>query len=139
MEKENIQSLKGIQINLESLKEDYKNKLEEFMSKNKDLIQYIEKVSNEENEMKEKVKIEAIEEFEKTGQKKLIGGIGIRVLSKLNYSESEAITWADTNMPIAIKRVLDKKQFETFAKSTELDFVEKEEKVSVTFPKEIIF
>jgi len=139
MEKENIQSLKGIQINLESLKEDYKNKLEEFMSKNKDLIQYIEKVSNEENEMKEKVKIEAIEEFKKTGQKKLIGGIGIRVLSKLNYSESEAMTWADTNMPIAIKRVLDKKQFETFAKSTELDFVEKEEKVSVTFPKEIIF
>ena len=57
----------------------------------------------------------------------------------MNYSESEAITWADTNMPIAIKRVLDKKQFETFAKTTELDFVEKEEKVSVTFPKEIIF
>ena len=73
MEKDNIQSLKEIKINLESLKEDYKNKLEEFMSKNKDLIQYIEKVSNDENEIKDKVKIEAIKEFEKTGQKKLIG------------------------------------------------------------------
>ena len=40
-------------------------------------------------------------------------------------------------MPIAIKRVLDKKQFETFAKANELNFVEIEEIPTATIPTEI--
>ncbi len=139
MKQENLNSLKANQIHLENLRETYQKEFDFFTTKNAALIASIEVVSSKQEEIKEVVRIEAIEEFEKTGQKKLLGGIGIRILSKLNYSESEAMTWADENMPIAIKRVLDKKQFETFAKSTELDFVEKEEKTSVTFPKEIIF
>ncbi len=137
MIQENLNSLKAIQIHLGTLKENYAKILEEFVSKNKPLIQSIEKVSNDENEIKETVRIEAIEEFKETGNKKLLGGIGIRILSKLIYTESDAVKWAEENMPVAIKKVIDKKQFETFAKSSELDFVDKEEKVSVTFPTEI--
>lgn len=137
MNQENLTSLKATQIHLEALREMLEKLREEFNSNNKELLDSIEKVSNDEDEVKDKIRIEAVEEFDKTGQKKLLGGIGIRVLSKLIYSESDAMTWADENMPIAIKKVLDKKQFETFAKGTELEFVDKEEKASVTFPKEI--
>jgi len=56
----------------------------------------------------------------------------------LNYTQELAINWAKENMPVAIKEVLDKKQFEAFAKSNDVEFVEKEESICVTFPKEII-
>ncbi len=112
-------------------------KQDEFETLNKALIESIEVKKKTQEELKEILRIEAEEEFKETNQKKLLGGIGIRILSKLIYSESDAMNWANENMPIAIKTVLDKKQFETFAKSSDLDFVEKEEKTSVTFPKEI--
>lgn len=136
---ENLNLLKENQIHLEKLRETYKKEMEDFTTKNAELIAGIEFVSGKQEEIKEDLRIEAIEEFKKTGKKKLMGGIGIRILSKLIYSESDAMNWADKNMPIVIKKVIDKKQFETFAKGTDLDFVEKEEKLSVTFPKEIIF
>ncbi len=112
-------------------------KQDEFETLNKALIESIEVKKKTQEELKETLRIEAEEEFKETNQKKLLGGIGIRILSKLIYTESEAVKWAEENMPVAIKKVIDKKQFETFAKSSELDFVDKEEKVSVTFPKEI--
>ena len=117
--------------------ERYQKEKDDFTTKNAVLIESIVMFENSQEEIKEKVRVDAIEEFKKTGAKKLLGGIGIRILSKLIYTESNALQWAEENMPIAIKKVIDKKQFETFAKSSELDFVEKEEKVSVTFPKEI--
>ena len=135
---ENLRSLKANQIHLEKLREEYQKAMDDFTTKNAALIGSIEVVSHTQEEIKEKVRVEAVEEYVKTGFKKLLGGIGIRILSKLVYFEPEAMTWAEENMPIAIKRVLDKKQFESFAKSSELDFVESEEKTVVTFPKEII-
>ncbi len=137
MMEQNLISLKANQIHLEKLRETYQKEFDSFTTKNAALLASIEVVSSKQEEIKEEVRIKAIEEFEKTGNKKLLGGIGIRILSKLVYSESDAMNWADENMPIAIKRVLDKKQFEAFAKSSELDFVESEEKTVVTFPKEI--
>ncbi len=137
MKEENLKNLKTNQTTLASLKEKFGKVFDEFEEYNKELIESISVMENAQEEIKEKVRVEAIEEFEKTGAKKLLGGIGIRILSKLIYSESDAMNWANENMPIAIKTVLDKKQFETFAKSSDLDFVEKEENTSVTFPKEI--
>ncbi len=134
---QNLKLLQATQINLGDLRVKLNGKQFEFNEANKELIESIEKASSDEFEIKEKVKVEAIAEFEKTKEKKLLGGIGIRILSKLIYSESDAMNWANENMPVALKTVLDKKQFETFAKSSELDFVDKEEKISVTFPKEI--
>ena len=137
MKQENLISLKANQIHLDELKEIYQKKFDFFTTKNAALLSSIEVVSSKQEEIKEEVRTEAIEEFDKTGKKKLLGGIGIRILSKLIYRESEAVKWAEENMPVAIKEVLDKKQFENYAKSSDLDFVDKEEKVSVTFPKEI--
>ena len=137
MKEENLKNLKTNQTTLASLKEKFGKVFDEFEEYNKELIESISVMENAQEEIKEKVRVEAIEEFEKTGAKKLLGGIGIRILSKLIYSESDAMNWANENMPVALKTVLDKKQFETFAKSSDLDFVEKEENTSVTFPKEI--
>ena len=135
---EKIKSLKENQTQLLELNEELSKKREEFELVNKDLIDSIGFHNQVEEELKIDLRIDAEKEFEETGNKKLLGGIGIRILIKLNYEEKDAIDWSKDNMPVALKTILDKKQFETFAKTNDLDFVSKEEKVSVTFPKEII-
>lgn len=87
--------------------------------------------------LKKQISMLSINKFKETGEKKLDFGLGIRVTTKLNYEENDAIKWSKENMPIAIKEVIDKKQFDTFAKGNELDFVEKIENITVTFPKEL--
>jgi len=137
MKQETIIILKATRLNLERLNESLRIQKEEFNDINQDLLANIEKTKIDLNECMDEIKITAIDEFKETGEKKLLGGIGIRVLSKIDYSELEAINWAKDNMPVAIKEVLDKKQFDTFAKSSDLDFVTKSSQISVTFPKEI--
>lgn len=137
MNKEKVILLKDSQNNLTELNDKISIKRLEFEEQNKELIESIVKLNSEVEMHKESIKEDAKIEFKETGIKKLLGGIGIRILSKINYSEEDAMLWAENNMPVAIRKILDKKQFETFAKSNELDFVEKEESISVTFPKEI--
>lgn len=122
---------------LEKSKETLKEKKQLFEMANAGLIEEIRILEDSYNETKNEVKIEAIDEFKSNGIKKLLGGIGIRVLKKLFYDEEIAIGWAKENMPVAIVESIDRKQFETFAKSKDLEFVKKEETISVTFPKEI--
>lgn len=110
----------------------------EFEEQNKELTNSIVSLYDDISAAKSWIKIEAEKEFERTGQKKLLGGIGIRVSNVMDYSTEDAIVWAKENMPVAVKEVIDKKQFESFAKENDLDFVEKEKRISVTFPKEII-
>ena len=138
MEEQKIKSLQENQVKLDKLREELFKRQEEFGVENKDLTDRIDVYHNVEEEIKTDLRIDAEKEFKETGNKKLLGGIGIRILTKLIYSEDIAMSWAEENMPIAVKKVLDKKQFEAFAKTNDLDCVEKEEKVSVTFPKEII-
>lgn len=138
MKQENIKLLKMKQEKLAKLKDNLEIKRVEFEEANTELFEEIKLVSESCDETKAEVSEEAIEEFKSTGEKKLLGGIGIRVLSKISYSEQDAINWSETNMPIAVKKAIDKKQFERFAKDNDLVFVNKEEKISVTFPKEII-
>ncbi len=96
------------------------------------------KAFEEENaELKKVIQEGAIKEFDETGIKKLNGGIGIRITTKLQYREDVALGWAAENMPIIVKRIIDKKSFETFAKENELEFVDKIENKVVTFPKEL--
>ena len=137
IDKVKLVNLVNVQKDLINFEELLSKKQDEFETLNKALIESIEIKKNSSEELKGILRIEAEEEFKETNQKKLLGGIGIRILSKLIYTESDAVKWAEENMPVAIKKVIDKKQFETFAKSSELDFVDKEEKISVTFPKEI--
>ncbi len=137
MKSENLIDLKSKFKRLEELKVMLTKKLNEFETENKVLIESISEYENSCSEVKDLIKVEAIEEYESSGEKKLLGGIGIRVSTKLFYDEVNAILWAKENMPVAIIESVDKKQFETFAKENDLDFVKKEESVSVTFPKEI--
>lgn len=101
---------------------------------NSDLLQDIDRLSDDQSSMKEKLKVDAQEDYSKTGEKKLLGGLGIRVGSFLNYDEKQAFSWAKEH---SLCLSLDKKAFEKIAKSQDLDFVKKEEKVVVTFPKMI--
>ena len=135
--KQNLILLKQKGEKLSELEERYSNLKEQFKESNSVLIEEINQILNSFNETKEEIKIEAIGEFKINGEKKLLGGIGIRISKKLDYSEENALDWAVDNMPIAIKTILDKKQFESFAKTNDLEFVKKEESISVTFPKEI--
>ncbi len=138
IKEKDVKLLKSQQEDLRLFELELSKKREEFDALNMALINRIGVLKNKQEDIKATLWDQAEREFEETKQKKLLGGIGIRVLTKLNYEEGEAMIWAGLNMPVAIKKVLDKKQFESFAKTNELDFVKKEEKVSVTFPSEII-
>jgi hypothetical protein len=138
MKQEQIELLKNKQGNLELLQGQLKAKKQEFEQLNSGLIEEIRQMDVSFNQTKNEIKLEAVDEFKITGMKKLLGGIGIRVSNKLEYTEKEAIEWASVKMPIAILTVLDKKQFETYAKTADLEFVKKDQTISVTFPKEII-
>jgi len=137
MKQENIIQLKATRTNLDDLKVELAEKKQEFEEQNSELIEKIEKTTLDLNGCIDQVKVSAMEEFRETGEKKLLGGIGIRILTSLKYDEQAAIDWADAKMPVALKTILDKKQFETYAKSTDLDFVKKVESICVTIPKVI--
>lgn len=137
MDREKIIALKATRTNLETSKELLETLKAEFNDNNRELISSIAKTTEDLNFCIDRIKVSAMEEFRETGDKKLLGGIGIRILTSLKYDNQDAIDWADTKMPVALKLVLDKKQFETYAKNTDLDFVEKVENISVTIPKEI--
>lgn len=137
MKQENLIELKNKSEHLEELKGMLTKRQNEFETENKALIESIDQYENSCSEVKDWIRNEATQEFKDTGEKKLLGGVGIRVSTKLDYIEDEAMSWAKLHMSVAVKEILDKKQFEAFAKTNDLDFVKKEEQVSVTFPKEI--
>ena len=85
--------------------------------------------------IKNTIKKAALEEYQETSEKKLLGGIGIRVTEDLIFNRSEALDWAKKH---ELCLQLDSKAFKKFAKIQPLKFVEKKEKVMVTFPKQII-
>ena len=135
--KQKVEELKSIREIIATKKEELTKRQIEFDSVNAELIMEIASQQESEFEAEEKVREEALIQFNLTGEKKMFGGIGIRVSTPLSYKEQDAINWAKINIPVAIKETLNKKQFETFAKNEELDFVIKEQKRLVTFPKEI--
>lgn len=140
IEQEMKESLKLYSVKskeLELSKELLDEKRKQFDIQNNDLISEITNLDSQVNGIKDIVKEQAETQYKETGEKKLMGGIGIRILTKLDYASQEAIGWAKTNMPIAVLEVLDRKQFETFAKNNDIAFVTKEESVCVTFPKEL--
>lgn len=88
------------------------------------------------NIRREKAEIQpwALEQFEKTGEKNLLGGIGIRETSTIEYNADAALKFAkEKDMFLA----LDKKAFEKAAPALGVDFVTVGKKVTVTFPKEV--
>ena len=132
--KEESGRLAELKAQLSIIQEENRNN---FERDNAHLMTRLQEVEAEVNVIKEEVKLSALEDFKETGEKKLLGGIGIRIFMKLDYSEDAALKWAKENMQVAIKQAIDKRKFENFAKTAELDFVTVRQSTTVTFPKEI--
>lgn len=98
---------------------------------NQELITDIAVLRNWIDDGEYKIRATALELYAQTGDKKLFGGVGIRVGEKLLYSEEQAFTWAKEHS-LALK--LDTKTFETLAKTMDLPFVKKEEVITPTIP-----
>jgi hypothetical protein len=134
-----LQDYKNATNVMQELKELYAVKETEFNETNKELLQKLAAIGSEIN-AKKQILVELAEtEFNETKQKSLLGGLSVRVTTKLIYTSEAALNWANANMPIIIKKVIETKTFEKFAKTSDLDFVQKQEKVTICFPKEIVF
>lgn len=112
----------------------YATKLKEFSENNSDLIDTISLKVDNITEIESEIKELAIKEYTKTGNKKLECGVGIRVRSRFIYEEEAALHWAQ-NHNLALK--LDKKAFESIAKTQALLFVEQREIPTATIPMKI--
>lgn len=132
-----VDALKQLLDVEKQITDEIKEKLKEFEKENKELYEGKKKAIEQIELLKEEIGEMAKDEYRETDLKKFYGGIGIRVYKNMEYDEDIAIKWAETNMPVAIKRILDKKQFESYAKENKPDFVTITEKLTPTFPKEI--
>jgi len=113
----------------------YQKKIE-FENQNKKLIDNIARLSDDLDLEKSEFKQQAVKLFEKNGEKKLLGGLGIRQSVELMYDGIKAYKWAvEHNLCLQ----LDKRAFENLAKTQNVEFVTKLPKIAVTFPKEIKF
>ena len=76
----------------------------------------------------------AVETYLKTLDKAVAPGVGIRVLSKLNYDSKAAFNWAIEHK-LALK--LDEKKFADYAKDGTMDFVIITEEPQATIATEL--
>jgi len=132
-------SLEGYQKGLDGLgilEAELIQKRVAFDTENNNLIGKIKKLKEGLGIEKEQFQILGIEEYKKTGEKQLIGGLGVRVGTSLIYDEGNALEWAKAHK---LCLLLDKKEFERIAKNSFINFVERGEKITITFPKEIKF
>ena len=83
--------------------------------------------------LKNKVGPLAIAEFEKTGSKKMWGGIGIQEKPSMTFDAVKALAFAKEKDMFLI---LDEATFKKAAPTLGLDFVKIEKAPAVTFPKE---
>ena len=121
-------------IELDNLKQEITKLRDKFMDDNRDIIEKRRNLDFDLTNRKYQFSELARKEYEDTGNKKLIGGIGIRVCKILNYEPEIAFEWAKKH---SLCLQLNKTKIETIAKAGDISFVEKSESVAVTFPKEI--
>lgn len=76
----------------------------------------------------------ALQSYAQTGNKTVAPGVGIRVMTKLNYDAKEAMAWA---MEHSLALTLDKKAFEAIAKTTPLGFVVSTEEPIATIAQDL--
>ncbi len=90
-------------------------------------------VKEQRESLEKEIRDEAIQKYNETGEKKF-GQVGIRIMSKYNYDELVAFSWAKSH-DLCLK--LDTTAFNKLAKSQQFDFVEVEEVPTATLPTEI--
>lgn len=119
---------------LEQQKEYYNKKKKEFEDEMKSTKELINGCNNHIENLKTILSDLAIKEFKETNKKQITGGLGIRETKKIKYDEKKALAFAkEKDMFLT----LDKKAFEKAASSLDLDFLDIEKNITVTFPKKI--
>ena len=126
--------LKSLMVAQEKLNCEYKEKQEAFEKQVEGIKEKMSSVSEKMNEAKESIKSESLEAYMTDGEKKRLGGIGIQVRTDIEFDDAKAFSWAKEHS-LCLK--LDSGAFKKIAKTQDIDFVEKSERVLVTFPKEI--
>ena len=131
----NERSIRELELSMELLETqtaNIKDLREEFEETLKDLIEDKKDTEAVITNLKVELTLEALEEFKTTGEKKLLGGIGIREGSTLSYPADKALEFAkEKGMFLS----LDKKSFDKVAGNLGLPFVTTGTKTTVTFPK----
>ena len=132
--KELIEKLKESRSKYNELKTQYKTDLELFKLEHEGMLSSMEREELNMAEFTDIISQRAIKEYNKTGIKTLYGGIGIRVMQRLEYNPTRAVEWAKKH---SIALMLDKKAFEKIAKIEDINFVTKREIPTVTIPREL--
>ena len=110
-------------------KEEYADLMVEFELETSELRQRILDADLAIDHARTELEHAALEEYNRTGSKKLVNGIGIRENSKIEYDEKEALKWAIEHK-LALK--LDATKFKTYA--PDLEFVTVSKVPAVTLP-----
>ena len=134
MDIEKLKELQIAMITLEDKQLQLRARKTQFDRENEELVETIKSCNEAVEERKESLRLVAIEEYNQDKVKKRFGGLGIRVLSTIDYDETVALKWAKEK-DMFLK--LDKPNFDKVAKQGCIDFVEILEETTVTFPKEI--
>lgn len=80
------------------------------------------------------VKESALASYRETGDKKPLVGAEVKVFTKLEYAEPDALAWAQNT---GLCLTLDKKAFEKVAKASQLPFVREVEEPRVTIATDL--
>ncbi len=131
-----LQDLKITREKKEQLKTAYDYAMREFNDLNELLLTKIDNNNLDLATITDGLRVLALDEFKETGEKQLTGGLGIRIMKKLEYDPVEAFKWAVSHK-LALQ--LNRKEFEKVMNaSTELpDWIDIFDVPSATIPKEI--
>lgn len=134
LQREKVKELISLMESLEATKATIKSREDLFKES---IANEVEIKKNQEiaiASLKEELSSEALEEFKESGNKKLLGGIGIRETETVSYDLKDAFKWAkEKDMFLQ----LDDKAFKKAVKSLGLDFVKTDKVASVTFPAKL--
>jgi hypothetical protein len=118
------------QAGIEAKKELYA----EFEKKHEEFINGLTQQQKELDQIEDELKTLAVSQYAVTGNKRLYGGVSIRLFDELEYTEEDALKWAkETNM--ALK--LDATAFKKIAKATPIDCVTITKEPRATIPAKI--
>lgn len=108
--------------------------IQEFESRNEQLFNIMKDKRVELGEVEESLREDTLKLHQLTGEKKFVGGVGIRLAKVLEYDRREALKWA-TEHKLAL--ALDVRAFEKIAKNTYIDLVMVTEVPKATIPQKI--
>ena len=116
--KETSELLKPVE---EELAEIIRHISEDHRKKHAELYELAERCNEQlawsETHLRESV----VAHFEATGEKTIDENLSVRVNSRLEYENDDAVEWAEKNAPVMIYKTVDKKAFEGFATQSGID------------------